>query len=119
MLVVDALVAANLTGQAAVAAAELVDQVVKELNARANELRDNDPTRFEQPDFGASWAGQNLGTHGTKAQNVVMEDLIKFADELEAYRLGILESRKDEGETDQYVVDTFRAFVVEGDGGQG
>jgi hypothetical protein len=116
MILVDALVAANLTGKAAVDAVELVDKVIKELTTRANELRKTDPTRFQQPDFGASWAGQNLGRHGTKAQDVVITDLLTLADELEAYRQGIVASRLDEGETDQNAVDRFRALMIPGSG---
>lgn len=78
-----------------------VDAVLKILEDGADELRGVGMTQFEASHFGASWAGNNLGGHGVKAQTNIIEQLDQLATGLRQYREDLVLSGKDTQQTDE------------------
>lgn len=89
-----------------------VDEALKVLEDASTRLKAAGMTEFDVSDFGASWAGSNLGGHGTKAQSNVLQQLDQLSAGLQQYREDLVLSAKEMEETDATEADQYNALTA-------
>ncbi|WP_110182871.1 hypothetical protein [Nocardioides solisilvae] len=87
-----------------------VDAVMAELERASDDLKAAGMAEVGVNDFGASWAGTNLGTHAQKAQQNVIQQLDQLSAGLAQYKEDLIASAKDWQDTDDTVAQPFVAI---------